>query len=185
MNAMYYVVRYEGPFAFIKPWTAVRDGVTYSQQFLTPSVLEGIEKKLFPELLPLSGLQGKICRYKLRYAAVSVQQEQTQIRGWDYKSKEKRMVRPRSVLKRGVLLKPVLLLAFSTQEDAWRATMQHICLCRNEGFLHLFLSLYGIKFRRHLFPMNRQDREKAYIPLWPRARPLSARCLRIGSFYGE
>ena len=50
MNAMYYVVRYEGPFAFIKPWTAVRDGVTYSQQFLTPSVLEGIEKKLFPEL---------------------------------------------------------------------------------------------------------------------------------------
>lgn len=135
MDVMYYMVRYEGPFAFIKPWTSVRDGVTYSQQFLTPSVLEGIEKKLFPELLPVSGLQGKICRYKLRYAAVSVQQEQTQIRGWEYKSKEKRMVRPRSVLKRGVLLKPVLLLAFSTQEDAWRATMQHICLCRNEDVL--------------------------------------------------
>ena len=33
----YYVVKFTGPFGFIKPWTAVRDasgGETYSQQFL-------------------------------------------------------------------------------------------------------------------------------------------------------
>ena len=48
---MLYVVRYSGPFGFIKPWTAVRDSETYSQQFLTPSILAGIERKLFPELL--------------------------------------------------------------------------------------------------------------------------------------
>ena len=39
-----YVVTYKGPFGFIKPWTAVRDGETFSQQFLTPSIIEGIEK---------------------------------------------------------------------------------------------------------------------------------------------
>ena len=30
-----YIVIYKGPFGFIKPWTAVRDGETFSQQFLT------------------------------------------------------------------------------------------------------------------------------------------------------
>lgn len=39
-----YIVTYKGRFAFIKPWTAVRDGETFSQQFLTPSIIEGIEK---------------------------------------------------------------------------------------------------------------------------------------------
>ena len=56
MDAMYYMVRYEGPFAFIKPWTSVCDGVTYSQQFLTPSVLEGIEKKTFSGIASGVGL---------------------------------------------------------------------------------------------------------------------------------
>ena len=42
-----YIVTYKGKFGFIKPWTAVRDGETFSQQFLTPSIIEGIEKKLF------------------------------------------------------------------------------------------------------------------------------------------
>lgn len=52
-----YVVKYSGPFGFIKPWTAVRDTETFSQQFLTPSIVEGIEKKLFPELLNESGIK--------------------------------------------------------------------------------------------------------------------------------
>lgn len=51
-----YVVTYTGKFGFIKPWTAVRDGETFSQQFLTPSMIEGIEKKLFPELLEKHGI---------------------------------------------------------------------------------------------------------------------------------
>lgn len=42
----FHVVKYSGPFGFIKPWTAVRDSETFSQQFLTPSIVEGIEKKL-------------------------------------------------------------------------------------------------------------------------------------------
>ena len=51
-----YVVTYKGQFGFIKPWTAVRDEETFSQQFLTPSIIEGIEKKLFPELLDVPGI---------------------------------------------------------------------------------------------------------------------------------
>jgi hypothetical protein len=43
----YYVVKYSGQFGFIKPWTAVRDSETFSQQFLTPSIVEGIEKSYF------------------------------------------------------------------------------------------------------------------------------------------
>ena len=34
-----YIVTYKGQFGFIKPWTAVRDGETFSQQFLTPSII--------------------------------------------------------------------------------------------------------------------------------------------------
>ncbi|HPG73661.1 MAG TPA: hypothetical protein PLM49_05165, partial [Bacteroidales bacterium] len=62
---MYYIVKYSGPFGFIKPWTAVRDaggGETFSQQFLTPSIIEGMRQKL-----EVSG----IARHKLTYAATN------------------------------------------------------------------------------------------------------------------
>lgn len=127
-----YIVIYKGQFGFIKPWTAVRDGETFSQQFLTPSIIEGIEKKLFPELLGVSGIQ-KILRHKLKYDAMDSQQEVTQPRGWEYKNKI--FKRERSILKRSVLLHPVLYLAFEKEEDAIIASKQHICVCRNEDIL--------------------------------------------------
>lgn len=127
-----YIVSYKGTFAFIKPWTSVRDGETFSQQFLTPSIVEGIEKKLFPELLSTTGIQ-KILRYKLSYASMSSQQEVTQPRGLEYKNKT--FIRNRSVLKRNVLLSPILYLAFETEKDALTASRQHICLCRNEDIM--------------------------------------------------
>ncbi|MDD3686563.1 MAG: hypothetical protein PHE56_07330 [Bacteroidales bacterium] len=132
---MYYVVKYSGPFGFIKPWTAVRDSKTFSQQFLTPSIVEGIEKKLFPELLSGNGKISKIVRHKLVYTSVNIQQEQTQSRGWENKRQTKTMVRNQSILERGVMLNPVLLLAFCNENDAQRALTQHICLCRNEDVL--------------------------------------------------
>ncbi len=132
-NVIYYVVKYSGPFGFIKPWTAVRDGETYSQQFLTPSIVEGIEKKLFPEMLQYNGEIRKILRHKLSYTSIDMQQEQTQTRGWE--KKNRLMVRNKSVLNRGVLLNPVLHLAFGSMEDAEIAARQHICLCRNEDVL--------------------------------------------------
>jgi hypothetical protein len=85
----YYVVKYTGPFGFIKPWTAVRDIETFSQQFLTPSILEGIEKKLFPYLLQTNtGIQ-KIKRYRLNYIGIDVQQERTWSKG-GFKAEKKR-----------------------------------------------------------------------------------------------
>ena len=126
------VVRYKGKFGFIKPWTAVRDGETFSQQFLTPSIIEGIEKKLFPEMLNIVGIH-KIKRHKLKYDAMDSQWEVTQTRGWEHKNKMN--IRNRSVLERSVLLNPQLCLAFDIKEDALSAARQHICLCRNEDIL--------------------------------------------------
>ncbi len=123
---MLHVVKYTGPFGFIKPWTAVRDGKTYSQQFLTPSIIEGIQQKL--EVCA-------IARHKLTYTAISVQQEQTQTRGWEKKTQLKVMVRNQSIIERGVMIDPILYLAFEKEGDAIKSAMQHICLCRNEDVL--------------------------------------------------
>ncbi|MGE5681790.1 MAG: hypothetical protein ACM34K_13005 [Bacillota bacterium] len=137
---MLYVAKYSGPFGYLKPWTAVRDSETFSQQFLTPSVIEGIEKKLFPELLEQSGIF-KIKRYRLTYSGLSKQQEQTQPRGIKQKQVKKNNLRsieisrPRSILIRGVLVNPILFLCFDSEEDALKAVSQHICLCRNEDIL--------------------------------------------------
>lgn len=133
----YYVVKYSGAFGFIKPWTAVRDSETSSQQFLTPSIVEGMEKKLFPELLE-EGVYPKgniyrIRRHRLAYEQVSYQQEQVKPRGWN-KLKDG-YLRPNAILIRGVLLNPTLWLAFANVADAERAFCQHLCLSRNEDIL--------------------------------------------------
>jgi hypothetical protein len=132
----YYVVKYTGPFGFIKPWTAVRDSETFSQQFLTPSIVEGIEKKLFPELLNERGIK-KIERHRLSYSQINQQQEVIQTRGWNSTKKGKQFLfeRPTAVLIRGVLIDPILHLAFSSLEDAEIASKQHVCLCRNEDIM--------------------------------------------------
>lgn len=133
-----YVVKYTGPFGFIKPWTAVRDDETFSQQFLTPSIVAGIERKLFPELLKENYGIYKIKRHRLSYSQISSQQEQTQPRGWNSKKIKggKEYQRPYAIITRGVLLNPVLFLAFENREDAEIAHMQHICLARNEDILY-------------------------------------------------
>lgn len=138
---MLYVVKYSGPFGFIKPWTAVRDEETFSQQFLTPSILSGIECKLFPELLSKNKEEGfkirKIKRYRLTYQQISQQQEKIQSRGWNTRSTggQKFLERPESILIRGVMVNPVLFIAFDNIEDAEIANQQHICLSRNEDIL--------------------------------------------------
>lgn len=132
----YYVVKYSGPFGFIKPWTAVRDEETFSQQFLTPSIIEGIEKKLFPELLKFTGIK-KIVAHRLSYDQINGQQEVIQTRGWNStkKGKQRLFERPTAIINRGILINPTLLLVFKTIEDAEVALTQHICLCRNEDIM--------------------------------------------------
>lgn len=132
----YFIVKYKGPFGFIKPWTAVRDSETFSQQFLTPSIIEGIEKKIFPELLSENGIF-KIQGHRLSYDQISGQQEQIQTRGWNSTRKGKQILfeRPNGILLRGILINPILTLAFKSIEDAQKAYKQHICLCRNEDIL--------------------------------------------------
>ncbi len=131
-----YVVKYSGPFGFIKPWTAVRDNETYSQQFLTPSMIEGIEKKLFPELLETKGIQ-KIVAHRLNYKGLDMQQERTWAKGGIKISKEKGVYKTNlGVINRGVMIEPYLYLAFATKADAERAFEQTICLARNEDLVY-------------------------------------------------
>lgn len=133
---MYYVVKYSGPFGFIKPWTAVRDGDTYSQQFLTPSILKGIELKLFPELSNGDYKLQKIIRHKLTYKKLDVQQEQVRAKEFKRTTTNTGIVKINtSVINRGILIAPTLKLAFSNINDAEIAFKQHICLCRNEDVL--------------------------------------------------
>lgn len=133
---MLYLVKYTGPFGYIKPWTAVRDSETFSQQFLTPSIIEGMEKKLFPEMLTQLGKILKIKRHRLNYCALDIQQERTWAKGGFEASRDKGVWKTNiSILKRGVMLEPNLYLAFSEKVDAEQAFSQHICLCRNEDIL--------------------------------------------------
>jgi len=132
----YYVVKYSGPFGFIKPWTAVRDSETFSQQFLTPSIVEGIEKKLFPELLDEVGIK-KIMRHRLNYCGLDIQQERTWSKGGFKANKEKGVYKTNlGIIKRGVMIDPNLYLAFFEMGDAEKALAQTICLCRNEDILY-------------------------------------------------
>ena len=133
-----FVVKYSGQFGFIKPWTAVRDSETFSQQFLSPSTVEGIEKKLFPELLneAFNGKIVKIKRYRLNYQGIDVQQEKTWSKGGINVYKDKGQYKTNlGILNRGIMLNPHLYLAFEHKEDAQQAITQTICLCRNEDLI--------------------------------------------------
>lgn len=125
----YHVVTYAGPFGFIKPWTAVRDDLTYSQAFLTPSIVEGMRQKL--------GVSA-ILRHRLAHAGISTQQEQVQSAGFATQGRgaDRVTVRPRSIVDRGFMLSPTLHLAFASPEDARLAEDQHLCLCRNEDLVY-------------------------------------------------
>src|SRR5690554_37930 len=132
-----YILKYTGPFGFIKPWTAVRDSETYSQQFLTPSIVAGIERKLFPELLKDDdGEIKKIVGHRLNYCGLSVQQEKTwSKRGIQIKNEKGIYKTNIGIINRGIMIEPNLYLAFHAIEDADRAYKQTICLCRNEDIL--------------------------------------------------
>ena len=131
----YHVVKYSGSFGFIKPWTAVRDKETFSQQFLTPSIVEGMEKKIFPELLGTKGIH-KIKRHRINYLGIAVQQERTWSKGGFKVEKNKNKWKTNlAIIDRGVMLEPHLYLAFEFIADAEKATKEHICLCRNEDLM--------------------------------------------------
>ncbi len=119
----YFVVKYTGPFGFIKPWTAVRDELTFSQLYLTESILKGMSQKLF-------GLEtmDKIKRHRLSYDQLIEVQERTL-------PKLVKTAKAGGILKRRIMLSPVLHLAFGTEADAIIAAEQHLCLCRNEDLV--------------------------------------------------
>ena len=127
-----FCVQWTGCFGFIKPFSAVRDIKVYSQQFLTESIISGMEMKMFPELIKFkNGYETrKIKRHRLRYQEIVLQQETIQSAGM------KKGKRETSIVERGILINPVLTLAFDDKESAERALKQHLFLCRNEDILY-------------------------------------------------
>lgn len=136
---MKYVVKYVGSFGFIKPWTAVRDSKTKSCDYLTPSILMGMERKLFPTISRNeNGKLNKIIRYRLSFQDISFQQETTQSINYELQKAqngEKYYAPNTSTINRGVLINPILYLMFDSKESAEKALSQHICLCRNEDVM--------------------------------------------------
>lgn len=140
-----YAVRFQGVTAFIKPFSAVKDELIYSQQFLSESTIAGIERKLFPELLNSPYKLHKIKRYRLSYSNMSLTMETTQAKGFnDYKFGDGRLYTTGKYkngivsilpLKRSILINPVLILFFENKKDAEECLFQHIHLCRNEDIL--------------------------------------------------
>lgn len=167
-----YVVKYSGPFGFIKPWTAVRDGETYSQQFLTPSIIKGIELKLFPQLLNDGALYRniqKIRRHKLTYEQLDVQQEQTRAKEFKKETSQNGIVKIKSnsIIKRGIMVNPILQLAFDDISDAKIALKQHVCLVRNEDILISDGIVTEVSFEEFNlldgFELRFEEKEKSFL----------------------
>jgi hypothetical protein len=144
----YHVIKYTGTFGYIKPWTAVRDEKTFSQQFLTPSIIAGMSQKIFG-----LGQKERILRHRLNYARIDLQKELAHPK-WrkeyekycsdpeKYALKElnntepfKELNKEKGFPERGILLHPHLYLAFGSESDAQEAYTQHLCLCRNEDII--------------------------------------------------
>lgn len=134
MNDILYVIKYSGTFGYMKPWSANRDSKTKTNDFLTTSVLMGIEDKLFNEL-NVNDL--KIKRHRLNFTNVCEQIETTTSINYSRvtKIKEPQYKKTTSIVSRLVLVNPVLYLCFSDYEFAKEAFTQHIVLGRNEDIL--------------------------------------------------
>lgn len=116
MREIYYVT-YEGDFGYIKPHNAVRDSVTYSEGFLTPSTVEGIRRYL--------GVNS-IDRVKLSYNGLIDTFQVTQV------PHNNSFNRFRSILNRFFLCNPKVILGFYNEFDATLAQKHTFALCVRE-----------------------------------------------------
>lgn len=117
-----YVVKYKGKFGFIKPFNAVRDSTILTQKFINESTIAGIEKMLECE--------GRIVRHKISYDSISWQQECTESSAYD-----KKHLKNKSILSRGVMINPIFYIGFENKNDAENAYNNDILLCRREDLM--------------------------------------------------
>lgn len=122
-----YIVKFFGDFGYIKPFTALRDVKTYSVKALPPSVVMGIETKLFDDV------KNRILRHRLSFTSMIPTNEQTtSIQA----VKTKKGVKKNSSMHcRYVLLNPTLYFVVDNFDDAELMTEQTIRLSRNEDIL--------------------------------------------------
>ena len=121
-----YCIKYGNPIkpycGYIKPWNGVRDEETWSLTYCTPSMIDGIAKRLV--------LNNNICRHKLTFDLNGMHLEQNRRMVYD-KDKD-----ARTIHKRHCLVHPELTLAFETREDAELALTQTILFGQNVYILY-------------------------------------------------
>jgi len=146
---MYYVIKYTGDFGFIKPPTANRSGLIFSQNYLTPANIRGIEKFLFPEeLYLLSDYEPRIIRHRVYFRQRIQTVETTHGRGTGlYKG----IYRGKATLQRHVLFNLIVHLAFSQEKYAQDAIKHHIHFGAKEHLLFpdkLILKMSPLEFKQ-------------------------------------
>jgi hypothetical protein len=134
-----YVVKYTGTFGFIKPHSAVRDAETYSQQFLTESIIIGMQDRIFGPGDKKQNLSiNQICRNKVFHQGLSSQQETIKAPEIKFsRSKDTKALYSDSfsIIKRHVMIRPELYLGFNNEEDAKEAMYFMLRLSRNEDLM--------------------------------------------------
>jgi len=132
MHGLLYVVEYTGTFGFIKPFSANRDELMFSQRFITSSILIGMRDKLGTS---------PIRRHKL-YSPHQLDIEQVTTESKVVKKHIIRLIKDcdikctdptnQSIVKLGKLVNPKLYLAFDKKYDAEKASQQSLNLCNKE-----------------------------------------------------
>lgn len=125
MKKKMYVVAYTGNFGFIKPHDSMRDGYVKSQNFLAPSMVEGIRQKLNVS---------EISRYRLQ--CFDFQTIQMVIQAPFYEKRNVGRDQGRNIVNHGVMVHPKIFLAFKSEDDAIKASENHIFLARQEFILY-------------------------------------------------
>jgi hypothetical protein len=126
-----HAVKYTGDFGFIKPFSALRDIKTYSVLGLTPSIVMGIETKLFGDCA------NRIISHRLSFTNIVSMKEQATSIGYKIDKNKNNTYRKKigSVIERFVLVNPCLYLLVNTIEEAEEMSCQNIRLTRNEEIL--------------------------------------------------
>lgn len=126
---IYYVVEYKGRFAFIKPFFANNHDLIFSQTFLTPTMIIGIENKLFPNNKKGYRTENKFIE-RHRISCTNFSKQDDVIQSIDYKKG--------NIIERGYMVNPTLYLAFNSKEIAEIAATTDLSLTHNECLMHPF-----------------------------------------------
>lgn len=129
-----HIITYKGYFGFIKPQYAVRDTLTFSQNYLTQSNIMGIEMTFWPELYLKSDYPRRIIRHKVNFQETVRSQDTVHAQGLKWIPDKNGIPKYRngSIINRYYLLHPIVYFAFNEIKYAEYAMTKHFTYGANE-----------------------------------------------------